>query len=48
MPVLPGLFPAAQQRGLRNIYELCAEHFSGKAGSGLPQKMLSFNKLRVF
>ena len=30
MPLLPGLFPAAHQHGLRIIYELCAKHFPGK------------------
>jgi hypothetical protein len=47
MPLLADLFPAAHQHGLRIIYELCAKHFPAKY-TGLPQKMLSFNNLRVF
>jgi hypothetical protein len=38
MPGLPALFPAAFKRGLRNIYQLYAEHFPAKWMPGLPQE----------
>jgi hypothetical protein len=47
MPIPAGLFPAAQQRGFRNIYEFCAKHFPAKGGPVGRRKMLSFNNLRV-